>query len=85
MRQLGPYIYRLCFGKETYRLRRRKQHQREYTAHALRHYEMLVSYVCCLTFLKPTLCLKLLWKPYVVQWIGTATLENELHISHNAL
>lgn len=31
MRQLGPFIYRLCYGKETYRLRRRSQRRREYT------------------------------------------------------
>lgn len=31
MRQLGPFIHRLCYGKETYRLRRRSQRQREYT------------------------------------------------------
>lgn len=31
MRQLGPFIHRLCFGKDTYRLRRRNQHRREYT------------------------------------------------------
>ena len=31
MRQLGPFIHRLCYGKETYRLRRRNQHRREYT------------------------------------------------------
>lgn len=31
MRQLGPFIHRLCFGKETYRLRRRNQRQRELT------------------------------------------------------
>ncbi|XP_061878601.1 integral membrane protein 2C-like isoform X1 [Entelurus aequoreus] len=28
MRQLGPYIHRLCYSKDTYRLRRRSQHQR---------------------------------------------------------
>lgn len=36
MRQLGPFIHRLCYGKETYRLRRRNQRRREYTsAHAV--------------------------------------------------
>lgn len=32
MRQLGPFIHRLCYGKETYRLRRRNPRQREYTS-----------------------------------------------------
>lgn len=31
MRQLGPFIHRLCYGKETYRLRRRSQRRRECT------------------------------------------------------
>lgn len=31
MRQLGPFIHRLCYGKETYRLRRRSQRRREFT------------------------------------------------------
>uniref|UniRef100_A0A665TIM3 Integral membrane protein 2 n=1 Tax=Echeneis naucrates TaxID=173247 RepID=A0A665TIM3_ECHNA len=31
MRQLGPFIHRLCFGKETYRLRRRNQRRRKST------------------------------------------------------
>lgn len=30
MRQLGPFIHRLCYGKETYRLRRRNQRRRKY-------------------------------------------------------
>lgn len=29
MRQLGPFIHRLCYGKETYRLRRRTGQRRE--------------------------------------------------------
>ena len=29
MRQLGPYIYRLCNGRETYRLKRRSMRRRE--------------------------------------------------------
>lgn len=29
MRQLGPFIYRLCHGKDTYRLSRRLSHRRE--------------------------------------------------------
>lgn len=29
MRQLGPFIYRLCNGKDTYRLNRRVTHRRE--------------------------------------------------------
>lgn len=29
MRQLGPFIYRLCNGKDTYRLSRRVTHRRE--------------------------------------------------------
>lgn len=45
MRQLGPFIHRLCYGKETYRLRRRNLHRRE-CSHtlpflALRRYEMV--------------------------------------------
>lgn len=32
LRQLGPFIHRLCYGKETYRLRRRSQHRRECTS-----------------------------------------------------
>lgn len=31
MRQLGPFIHRLCYGKDTYRLRRRSQRRRECT------------------------------------------------------
>lgn len=52
MRQLGPYIHRLCYGRETYRLRRRSQRQRELT-HLLpfpvcsRPYEMLNHVVTC--------------------------------------
>lgn len=30
MRQLGPFIHRLCYGKETYRLRRRSGQKREF-------------------------------------------------------
>lgn len=29
MRQLGPFIYRLCNGKDTYRLNRRVTHRRK--------------------------------------------------------
>lgn len=43
MRQLGPFIHRLCFGKETYRLRRRKQHRVERRetkkCSSIRHFE----------------------------------------------
>uniref|UniRef100_A0A1A8C6E9 Integral membrane protein 2 n=1 Tax=Nothobranchius kadleci TaxID=1051664 RepID=A0A1A8C6E9_NOTKA len=44
MRQLGPFIHRLCFGKETYRLRRRSQRQRierreTKRCHKIRHFE----------------------------------------------
>lgn len=30
LRQLGPFIYRLCNGKDTYRLNRRVTHRREF-------------------------------------------------------
>lgn len=44
MRQLGPFIHRLCYGKETYRLRRRsgQKHidKRETrNCHSIRHFE----------------------------------------------
>lgn len=29
MRQLGPFIHRLCYGKETFRLKRRNSRRRE--------------------------------------------------------
>lgn len=31
MRQLGPFIHRLCYGKETFRLKRRNSRRREST------------------------------------------------------
>lgn len=31
MRQLGPFIHRLCYGKETFRLKRRNSRRREYS------------------------------------------------------
>lgn len=44
MRQLGPFIHRLCYGRETYRLRRRSQRQRierreTKNCHSIRHFE----------------------------------------------
>ncbi|XP_034038568.1 integral membrane protein 2Cb [Thalassophryne amazonica] len=54
MRQLGPFIHRLCYGKETYRLRRRNQRRRidrrETTkCHSIRHFEntFVVETVIC--------------------------------------
>uniref|UniRef100_A0A3P9HU66 Integral membrane protein 2 n=1 Tax=Oryzias latipes TaxID=8090 RepID=A0A3P9HU66_ORYLA len=54
MRQLGPFIHRLCFGKETYRLRRRNQRQRierreTKRCHKIRHFEntFVVETVIC--------------------------------------
>ncbi|KAM4550985.1 integral membrane protein 2Cb [Odontesthes bonariensis] len=54
MRQLGPFIHRLCFGKETYRLRRRNQRQRierreTKKCHSIRHFEntFVVETVIC--------------------------------------
>ncbi|XP_032422350.1 integral membrane protein 2Cb isoform X1 [Xiphophorus hellerii] len=54
MRQLGPFIHRLCFGKETYRLRRRNQRQRierreTKKCHRIRHFEntFVVETVIC--------------------------------------
>ncbi|CAL1579651.1 unnamed protein product [Knipowitschia caucasica] len=43
MRPLGPYIHKLCFGKETYRLRRRSHRRIErretQKCHSIRHFE----------------------------------------------
>ncbi len=39
MRQLGPFIHRLCYGKETYRLRRRSSQRREFQ-------DFLIYYFC---------------------------------------
>ncbi len=39
MRQLGPFIHRLCYGKETYRLRRRSGQRREFQ-------DFLIYYWC---------------------------------------
>lgn len=43
MRQLGPFIHRLCFGKETYRLRRRSHRRIERRetkkCNSIRHFE----------------------------------------------
>lgn len=44
MRQLGPFIHRLCYGKETFRLRRRSAHRRiekrdTRKCHSIRHFE----------------------------------------------
>ncbi|XP_018930062.2 integral membrane protein 2C-like isoform X1 [Cyprinus carpio] len=44
MRQLGPFIHRLCYGKETYRLRRRSSQRRidkreTRNCHSIRHFE----------------------------------------------
>lgn len=54
MRQLGPFIHRLCFGKDTYRLRRRNQHRRierreTKKCNSIRHFEntFVVETVIC--------------------------------------
>ncbi|XP_029930942.1 integral membrane protein 2Cb [Myripristis murdjan] len=54
MRQLGPFIHRLCYGKETYRLRRRSQRRRiekreTKKCHSIRHFEntFVVETVIC--------------------------------------
>eukprot|EP00066_Takifugu_rubripes_P028532 XP_011617798.1 PREDICTED: integral membrane protein 2C-like isoform X1 [Takifugu rubripes] len=54
MRQLGPFIHRLCYGKDTYRLRRRSQRRRmerreARTCHSIRHFEntFVVETVIC--------------------------------------
>ncbi|KAK1790934.1 hypothetical protein P4O66_014773 [Electrophorus voltai] len=44
MRQLGPFIHRLCYGKETYRLKRRSPRRRmekreARSCHSIRHFE----------------------------------------------
>uniref|UniRef100_A0A3B4AL32 Integral membrane protein 2 n=1 Tax=Periophthalmus magnuspinnatus TaxID=409849 RepID=A0A3B4AL32_9GOBI len=45
LRSLGPYIHRLCFSKETYRLRRRSHRRENITkretqkCHSIRHFE----------------------------------------------
>lgn len=44
MRQLGPFIHKLCYGKETFRLRRRNQRRRKYTsAHKKRFLFFILS------------------------------------------
>ncbi|XP_060940302.1 integral membrane protein 2Cb isoform X2 [Limanda limanda] len=57
MRQLGPFIHRLCYGKETYRLKRRSQHRRierreAKNCHSIRHFEntFVVETVICSRF-----------------------------------
>uniref|UniRef100_A0A671Z0J0 Integral membrane protein 2 n=1 Tax=Sparus aurata TaxID=8175 RepID=A0A671Z0J0_SPAAU len=54
MRTLGPFIHRLCYGKETYRLRRRNQRRRidrreTKKCHRIRHFEntFVVETVIC--------------------------------------
>ncbi|XP_070827181.1 integral membrane protein 2C-like [Chaetodon auriga] len=54
MRQLGPFIYRLCNGKDTYRLNRRVTHRRinkreTKDCHHIRHFEntFVVETVIC--------------------------------------
>ncbi|KAI1882986.1 hypothetical protein AGOR_G00240530 [Albula goreensis] len=54
MRQLGAFIYRLCNGKETYRLKRRGSHRRinkreARDCHSIRHFEntFVVETVIC--------------------------------------
>ncbi|CAL8336887.1 unnamed protein product [Boreogadus saida] len=54
MRQLGPYIYRLCNGRETYRLKRRSTRRRidkreAKDCHHIRHFEntFVVETVIC--------------------------------------
>uniref|UniRef100_A0A8C9NUM4 Integral membrane protein 2 n=1 Tax=Serinus canaria TaxID=9135 RepID=A0A8C9NUM4_SERCA len=50
MEQLGSFIYRLCSGKETYRLRRRGISRREAgNCHRIRHFEntFVVETVIC--------------------------------------
>ncbi|KAL3988501.1 KRAB domain-containing zinc finger protein [Sarotherodon galilaeus] len=54
MRQLGPFIHRLCYGRETYRLRRRSQRQRierreTKNCHSIRHFvnTFVVETVIC--------------------------------------
>ncbi|XP_029373268.1 integral membrane protein 2C-like isoform X1 [Echeneis naucrates] len=54
MRQLGPFIYRLCNGKDTYRLNRRVTHRRinkreAKDCHHIRHFEntFVVETVIC--------------------------------------
>ncbi|XP_053738533.1 integral membrane protein 2Cb isoform X1 [Synchiropus splendidus] len=42
IRALGPYIHRLCYGKETYRLKRqhhRRQRREAEECHSIRHFE----------------------------------------------
>ncbi|XP_062843933.1 integral membrane protein 2Cb [Trichomycterus rosablanca] len=44
MRQLGPFIHRLCYGKETFRLKRRNSRRRiekrdARNCHSIRHFE----------------------------------------------
>ncbi|KAA0718647.1 Integral membrane protein 2C CT-BRI3 [Triplophysa tibetana] len=58
MRQLGPFIHRLCYGKETYRLRRRTGGRRidkreARNCHTIRHFEntFVVETVICDRFL----------------------------------
>lgn len=43
--QLGPFIYRLCNGKDTYRLNRRVTHRRELELTEKMHLKKTVSHV----------------------------------------
>uniref|UniRef100_A0A4W5QGX1 Integral membrane protein 2 n=1 Tax=Hucho hucho TaxID=62062 RepID=A0A4W5QGX1_9TELE len=55
MRQLGPFIHRLCYGKDTYRLKRRRDARRRIdkrearNCHSIRHFEntFVVETVIC--------------------------------------
>ncbi|XP_030631180.1 integral membrane protein 2Cb isoform X2 [Chanos chanos] len=54
LRLLGPFIHRLCYGKETFRLRRRSQRRRidkrsTRNCHSIRHFEnkFVVETVIC--------------------------------------
>ncbi|XP_028833017.1 integral membrane protein 2Cb [Denticeps clupeoides] len=54
MRQLGPFIHRLCYGKDTYRLKRRNSRRRinkreTRNCHSIRHFEntFVVETVIC--------------------------------------
>ncbi|XP_051989320.1 integral membrane protein 2C-like [Xyrauchen texanus] len=59
MRQLGPFIHRLCYGKQTYRLRRRSAHRRidkreARNCHSIRHFEntfVVETFICDPTLL----------------------------------
>ncbi|KAK6310576.1 hypothetical protein J4Q44_G00186310 [Coregonus suidteri] len=55
MRQLGPFIHRLCYGKDTYRLKRQRDARRRIdkrearNCHSIRHFEntFVVETVIC--------------------------------------